>query len=230
MKFYQADPRDAASKSRVLAKLNDQTPLCSGTANRRRQGAGVHLDLRQRRPTICRCTGPLGAVRASNPRPIWAAAARSSRSNLTVDSYVELRTAREQERRGGSAGSGRKAAVVARGSDLGEEFRGDARRIFRSEDRQRTAQSDRGPCRPAGIRSAGDSAGNAGFVEGHRSGERRGQRAAGGIDGAKSHSVEPLACAFIAIVISSGGRIGGGGPVLARLLPERQEGARKEAA
>ena len=167
VEFLQAI-RVTPSKSHVLARLNDQTPLVL----ERQIGEGKVLvfastfdylgnDLPKHAawvPFIQQSTAYLGGGGAEQP------------VNLIVDSYVELRSGAQQRFRGGSARAGWKATAVIRRSSQGEEFsRVCERRLFRNEDGQRPPQlliavhADR---RESGFDA--DSAGDPRPVEGDR--------------------------------------------------------------
>ena len=127
VKFYQAI-HVTPTKSRVLAKLDDQTPLVL----ERQIGEGKVLVFTSTFDNI------------SNDLPLhasWVPFVQQSVAylggggpeqpvNVTTGSYVELRTADSQKRRGRSAGSRRQARVVAGRGDQGAQFRAGSRRVI----------------------------------------------------------------------------------------------------
>ncbi len=172
--FYQAVRVAASKDARVLAKLNDQTPLLlerpigegkvmvfTSTFDNVSNDLPVHGAYWV--PFVLQSATYLGGGGAEQP------------VNVAVDSYVELRTGESKNAAAEVLDQDGKRALVAGRSDHCQNLSADARRIFRSQDRQRAAQPDRGACGPERIRSVGDPQGNAGFVEGHRIG-RSGER------------------------------------------------------
>ena len=216
VKFYQAI-RVTATKSQVLAQLNDGTPLVL----ERQIGEGkvlafastfdnVSNDLPLHAswvPFVAADRGVLGRRRSQQP------------VNLPVDSYVELRTgdtaARRRSRR--SAGPRRKRVLSLEEAATARNFQLNREGFYRSQHRQRPAQPGRRPCRSPGIGSFGDAQGDPGSVESHRFSRsndgRRRCRQVGRREPTKPWSLWPDS--FIVIVRSSGGRIGSRGPVLA---------------
>ena len=199
VKFYQAIHVSADEIARAGAAERRHS-AGARTQHRRRQGAGVHLDLRQHleRSAAARL---LGAVRGADRRSYLGGGGAEQPVNLPVDSYVELRSAGNGK--GAAAevlGSRRQARAVARRSRQGPQLRAGPRRLLRNENRRRPPQPDRGARRPPGIRPGADSAGDAGPVEGHRSSDPT-PAGAPGANGAKpTQAVGPLALHFIVIV------------------------------
>ena len=123
VKFYQAIRVTPNAKSRVLARLNDQTPLRSRAPDRRRQGASLHINLRQRsqRSSPARVLGSICRAQRRLPRRQRGGAACQPGGRF----LRRTENSRQQVRCRGGAGSRWQAALVSRGGDHGKEFRGE---------------------------------------------------------------------------------------------------------
>ncbi len=147
VKIYQAIHVTPA-RSRVLARLNDQTPLVL----ERQIGEGKVLVFAS---TFDNVANDLPLHAAWVPFVVQSAAylgggGAEQPVNMAVDSYVELRAADNK---------GAAAEVLLRRRSRG---------IFRTEDRQRPAEPDRSARRPARIGPDRHSQRNAGSLESHR--------------------------------------------------------------
>ena len=165
VKFYQAIHLSTA-KSRVLAKLNDGTPLVleraigegkvlafTSTFDNVLNDLPIHASWV---PFVAQSALYLGGGGAEQP------------VNLPVDSYVELRTGDSKGAAAEVLGPRWQAHVVARRSHQGPQLCAGSRRLFRDQDRGGPPQPDRCPRGSPGIRPGADSGRDAGPLEGHR--------------------------------------------------------------
>ncbi len=133
--------------------------------------------------------------------------------NLTVDSYVELRAADSKGAAAEVLDPDGKRLLSLEEAASAKNFAVRREGFFELKTASGRSQPDCGPRGPPRIGPVGDAAGNAGSVEGHRAVTNPNTGASSTGDQRDQETGGPLAMALIAIVRSSGGRIGGGGPV-----------------